>query len=147
MGKQNYLVSVFVDGKNVGSHYSEDLSELIAVKEKYQGCVIEIFDLMTFRYLSDCDVNRKVGKSVYDWKKAITSKHVDEVVAKPARPKTHTKKNMWQRKVLCVETNHVFRSIRECSEVTGIPYMTITNCIKNGNATRGLHFTNVMRTQ
>lgn len=49
-------------------------------------------------------------------------------------------KRSWNKWVKCVETGQVFPSVRECSNQMGIPYTTIINCVKNGNATRGYHF-------
>lgn len=49
-------------------------------------------------------------------------------------------KRPWNKWIRCVETGQVFPTVRECSKQMGIPYMTIINCVKNGNATRGYHF-------
>lgn len=49
-------------------------------------------------------------------------------------------KRPWNKWIRCVETGQVFPTVRECSNQMGIPYMTIINCVKNGNATRGYHF-------
>ena len=51
-----------------------------------------------------------------------------------------TKKKDWNKTIRCVETGQIFPTIRDCSNKTGIPYMTIYNCVNNKNATRGLHF-------
>lgn len=55
-----------------------------------------------------------------------------EQFQKPKRP--------WNKWIKCVETGLVFPTIRECCNSMGIPYMTIYNCIKNKNSTRGYHF-------
>lgn len=145
MGKQNYFVSIFVDGKNVGSHYSEDLTELVTVKAMYKGCELDILDMNTFQHLSEYEVRQKVNESVRSWKMALAVKPVVEEKAEPQYVHRPKGKDVWKRAVMCVETKQVFQSIRECSEKIGIPYMTIANCIKNGNATRGVHFINIKK--
>lgn len=50
------------------------------------------------------------------------------------------KKRTWNKWIRCVETGQVFPTVRECSKQMGIPYTTIINCVKKGNATRGYHF-------
>lgn len=55
-----------------------------------------------------------------------------ELFQEPKRP--------WNKWIKCVETGQVFPTVRECSKQKGIPYMTIINCVKNGNATRNYHF-------
>lgn len=49
-------------------------------------------------------------------------------------------KRPWNKWIKCLETGRVFPTVRECSNQMGIPYMTIINCVKNGNATRNFHF-------
>lgn len=55
-----------------------------------------------------------------------------ELFQEPKRP--------WNKWIKCVETGQVFPTVRECCKSMDIPYMTIYNCIKNKNATRGYHF-------
>lgn len=50
------------------------------------------------------------------------------------------KKRTWNKWIRCVETGQVFPTVRECSNQMKIPYTTIINCVKKGNATRGYHF-------
>ena len=49
--KHNYLVSVFVGGKNVNSYYSEKLDDLVTIKALHKGCEISIFDMQNFVFL------------------------------------------------------------------------------------------------
>lgn len=49
-------------------------------------------------------------------------------------------KRSWNKWIRCMETGQVFPTVRECSNQMKIPYTTIINCVKNGNATRGFHF-------
>lgn len=140
----NYLVSVFVGGKCVNLYYSENLDDLVTIKALYKDCEIFIFDIKTYETFSKALVDAEIQRSRLRWKKSLERPNIDifnnKSVAK--KPKKLKPKKYWERPVMCVETLQVFRSIRECSEHTGIPYMTITNCIKNGNATRGVHFVN-----
>lgn len=142
--RNNYLVSVFVGGKNVNSYYSENLDDLVTIKALHKDAEISIFDLRSFTALSQSQVSQEIKKSGIRWKSSIEKQEEKEDAPKPlvCKPKKQKTKKYWERPVLCVETGQVFGSIRECSNKLGIPYMTITNCIKNGNATRGLHFMN-----
>ncbi len=145
--KHNYLVSVFVDGKNVNSYFSENLDNLIIIKVLHKACEINIFDFANFVRFTPSQVECEIIKSGKRWKKSLEKpKVVEPIIEKPKeKPKKEKKKKYWERPVLCVETGQVFSSIRECSDKLGIPYMTITNCIKNKNATRGVHFVNAPR--
>lgn len=46
-------------------------------------------------------------------------------------------REIWSKKIRCIETGMVFNSIRDCSNEMKIPYMTVYNCILNGNQSRG----------
>lgn len=145
--KQNYFVSVFVGGKCVNAYYSENLDELMTVKAMNKDCDIFIMDTRTYQRLSKRDVEREIQKAGVRWKKAMERQRekVPPPVSVEEKPKKEKPKKYWERPVLCVETGQVFNSIRECSDMLGIPYMTITNCIKNKNATRGVHFVNAKK--
>lgn len=145
--KHNYFVSVFVDGKNVNSYFSENLDDLVTIKALHKDCEISIFDFDNFVRFTPSQVEREIVKSGKRWKKSLEKPKVAEpIIEKPKEaPKKEKRKKYWERPVLCVETGQVFSSIRECSDKLGIPYMTITNCIKNKNATRGVHFVNAPR--
>lgn len=45
-------------------------------------------------------------------------------------------REVWSKKIRCIETGMVFNSIRDCSNEMKIPYMTVYNCILNGNQSR-----------
>lgn len=142
--KHNYLVSVFVDGKNVNSYFSENLDDLVTIKALHKNCDISIFDFDNFVRFTQDQVEREIIRSGKRWKESLDKPKIEETIPPQPKekPKKEKRKKYWERPVLCVETGQVFSSIRECSDKLGIPYMTITNCIKNGNATRGVHFVN-----
>lgn len=144
--RHNYLVSVFVSNKNVYSFFSKDLDDLVTIRALYRDGDISIFDLSDFSILPKSQVDIEVRKSGLRWKRSLESKSiVEEKRVENKQPvATERRKKQWERPVLCVETGQVFKSIRECSDKLGIPYMTICNCIKNRNATRGVHFSNIV---
>lgn len=144
----NYLVSVFVDGRNVNQYFSENLDDLVTIKALHKDCEISIFDLHNFCSMPKEQVEQEIRKSGERWKSSLErsrqrnfSPHLEEkkkvVIEKKPKPKKY-----WERPVRCVETGQVFASIRECSDKLGIPYMTIANCIRRKNPTRGVHFVN-----
>jgi hypothetical protein len=143
MHKHNYFVSVFVHGRHVNSYFSEDLDDLVTIKVMNgPDCELSIFDISRFVLLTAEQVEIEIVKSRNRWKKSL-EKHIEEPPEEPIEEEVEEKPKksyVWKRPVLCVETGQVFKSIRECSDKVGIPYMTITNCIKNKNATRGVHF-------
>ncbi len=49
-------------------------------------------------------------------------------------------KGDWVRRVLCVETGIVYRSIQECSRKMGIPYKTIQNSLTRRNRVYGRYY-------
>ncbi len=145
MAKHNYLVSVFENGKNVNSYFSDNLDDLITIKALHKNCEISIFDLNDYTTMPREQVEAEIHKSGERWKKSLV--RVEEPpqhsIPKACPSETTKKTKNWKRSVMCVETGQVFHSIRDCCEKTGIPYMTIVNCIKNKNATRGVHFVNM----
>ena len=146
--KHNYLVSVFVDGKNVNSYFSDNLDDLVTIKAMHKDCEICIFDLQDFSTMPKEQVEAEIAKSGRRWKKSLDKTAV--VVVKPEpKPKPPRVKQgkYWERSVRCVETGQVFSSIRECSEHLGISHKSIWNAINSGRARHGLHFVNEMRTE
>lgn len=145
MAKHNYLVSVFVDGRNVNSYFSENLDDLVTIKAMHKDCDISIFDLQEFTTMPREQVESEIRKSGERWKKSMTA---------PTMPKTQVRqrskgkqkrkkiKKYWERPVKCVETGQVFSSIRECSEHLGISHKSLWNAINSGKPRRGLHFRN-----
>lgn len=144
MAKHNYLVSVFVDGRNVNSYYSENLDDLVTIKALHKNCEITIFDLENFVMLSNEQVETEIKKSGKRWKKSLKKQETvkKRVVRKTPRQKV---KKYWERPVRCVETGQVFSSIRECSEHLGISHKSIWNAINSGKPRHGLHFKNATR--
>lgn len=144
MVKHNYLVSLFVSNKHVNSYFSVNLDDLVTIKAMHRNCEIDICDLQDFTIMPKEQVEYEIRKSGVRWKRSMERRKHDVSVVKPqkqSQPKEKRKK-YWERPVLCVETGQIFPSVRDCSDKTGIPYMTIINCIRNGNATRGVHFVN-----
>ncbi len=141
--KQNYLISVFVNGKNVNLYFSESLEDLVTIKAIHKNCEIQIFDFNNFVRFSAKQVEREIINSGRAWKDSFRKERAESPVPPlPEPPQKEKRKKYWERPVLCLETGQIFSSIRECSDKLGIPYMTICNCIKNKNATRGVHFAN-----
>lgn len=145
MTKNNYLVAAFVGGKYVNSYFSENLDDLVTIKAIHRDCEISIFNILDFSTMPADQVEAEIKKSGERWKKSLQNKPA--IIVKQEKPVTKPqvvrKIKYWERSVRCVETGQVFRSVRDCCEKTGIPYMTIVNCIKNKNATRGVHFVDV----
>lgn len=146
MVRHRFLVSVFDGGKNVNSFFSKCLDDLATIRAIHKGCEITIFDLENFAFITDEQVESEVRKSGQRWKQSL-ERRVQQTTHKPkpvisAKEKRKKQKKYWERPVMCVETGQIFPSIRDCSEKTGIPYMTINNCIRRKNATRGVHFIN-----
>lgn len=138
-----YLVSVFEGGKNIYSCFSRDLADLVTIRAIYRTGEIHVFDLDQFETLTERQVEEEVRRSGIRWKREMENLRRMKT-GKPPPPSAPSRKqervHVWKRSVRCVETGQVFGTIRECSKATGIPYMTIFNCLKNRNATRGLHF-------
>ena len=143
--KHNYLVSVFVGGKNVNSYYSENLDDLVTIKALHKDCEICIFDMRTFENFTKEQVEKEVQRSGLRWKKSLEKPRRHEVVKKKVvlkKPKKVKPKKYWERPVMCIETGHVFSSIRECCERLGLSHKSLWNAINSGNARNGLHFIN-----
>lgn len=117
--KNNYLISVFnKEGKNVDLSYSENLEDLLTIKVLFPQCFIEIADLRNMILLSDSEVEKEFETQQ---KKAF-------------------EKDSWAKRIRCVETGQVFRSLRECSIRKGIQYKTLYNAILNNASVNGIHF-------
>lgn len=138
---QRFLVSVVVAGKCVHSYFTDNFEDLVTIKAMYRGCLIEIFDMKHLTILTRNEVAGEIMRSGLRWKKSLESTPVEpKPVIEEVKTKMRKKLKYWKRRVLCVETGQIFDSVKECSTCVGLPYTTIVNCIKNKNATRGLHF-------
>lgn len=145
MKKHNYLVSVFVDGRNVNTYFSENLDDLVTIKALHKNCEINIFDLNSFVIFSRNMVDSEIKKSCERWKDSVVN-HVKEDVPPSIPTGKHDKvKKYWERPIKCIETGQVFSSIRECSEHLGISHKSIWNAINSGKERFGLHFVNATK--
>lgn len=115
--KTRYFLAFTKDDKVTELHvlYSDDQVKVFTAIARNKGCKVEVFGI---------EIQEKELSN-----NTITVKNI-----------TETKKKDWSKTIRCVETGKIYATIRECSNQTGIPYMTIYNCINNKNATRGLHF-------
>ena len=143
MKKHNYLVSVFVRGRNVNSYFSENLDDLITIKALHKDCEINIFDLQSFSTMPKEQVEIEIKKSGERWKKSIDKIAMEtQHIARQPSIKHKKVKKYWERPVMCVETGQLFSSIRECSEHLGISHKSVWNAINSGKPRHGLHFKN-----
>lgn len=144
--KHNYLVSVFVDGRNVDSYFSENLDDLVTIKAMHKGCEISIFDLRNNVKMTQEQVLVEIKKSGERWKKSM-EKPVETSTGTVVKKKKKREKvnKFWERPVRCVETGQVFATIRKCSNFFKISYKSIWNAINSGRARHGLHFESVKK--
>lgn len=144
--EHNYLVSVFVGGKNVNMYFSENLDALVTIKALYKDCEICIFDMCNYVRFTNEQVASAIQESGIRWNKYFKRRedgNLGEVIFSSKKPQKREKtKKHWERRVLCIETGEVFNSIRECCECLGISHKSLWNAINSGNARNGLHFTN-----
>ena len=141
--KHNYLVSVFVRGRNVNSYFSENLDDLVTIKAMHKDCEISIFDLQDFSRMPKEQVEAEIRKSGERWKKSIDKIAMEtQHIARQPSIKHKKVKKFWERPVMCVETGQLFSSIRECSEHLGISHKSVWNAINSGKPRHGLHFKN-----
>lgn len=147
--KHNYLVSVFLNGKNANSYYSENLDDLVTIKALHKGCTISIFDLRTYELLSKEQVANEIRQSGLRWKQSIDKSSKSELEALAAlspvvvkKEKKLKPKKYWERAVMCIETGQVFTSIRKCCEHFGLSHKSVWNAINSGKSRKGFHFVN-----
>jgi hypothetical protein len=108
----DYLVGVVVCGKVVDLFYSKDLAELDTAKVLWPSCTLEVIDLTS---------------------------HVGELVPVPATSLDTVRRGI-NRRVVCVETGEVFRSVSACSKSLLIPADSIYKSIRQSIAAYGYHF-------
>lgn len=113
-----YYMSFVRNGKVIEQHVldSEEQVQVFTAIGRKKGCEIEVYGIC-------------LSENRIDANNDISIKNI-----------TEAEKKDWIKTIRCVETGQIFATIRDCSKKTGIPYMTIYNCINNKNATRGLHF-------
>jgi len=143
--ENNYLINVFVGGKSVNSFFAEDLDCLMTMKAVYGNCDISVCDVVSCKRLTREQVAYEIQASYRRWKKSMAEPPKEEPEVPQKRKKKDRPIKIWERPLLCVETGKKYKSIRDCSDAIGIPYMTIANCVRRGNATRGLHFEEIKK--
>lgn len=151
---KKYFVAVYVGGKNSHSFYADDLDMLVTINTLLRGCEIDVLEMQDCRLLSREEVSaeiRRSGAKVRDQlegrKEAeVTPPPVVTIVPSPVKQPYRPKK-YWERKVRCVETGQVFRSIRECCEQLGISHKSLWNALNSKRPRNGLHFVEVKEKQ
>lgn len=108
----DYLVGVVVCGKVVDLFYSKDLAELDTAKVLWPSCTLEVIDLTS---------------------------HVEKPLPIPATSLDTVRRNI-NRRVVCIETGEVFRSVSACSKSLLIPTDSIYKSIRQSIAAYGYHF-------
>ena len=108
----DYLVGVVVDGKVVDLFYSKALSEVDAARVIWPSCTLEVIDL---------------------------SSHVEKPAPVPAMSLDTVRRHI-NRRVVCIETGEVFRSVSACSRDMLIPADSIYKSIRQNIAAYGYHF-------
>lgn len=143
---KRYFVTVFVDGKSMEAYYSHNLDELAVTKAMFQNSELAIYDTIEQRNLSGGEIAHEVTASrkrlKEDRKAAEGQQYGSKQEIKVKKQRNRSNISHWCVPVVVPEVDMVFRTIRECSKVLKIPYMTIKNCIIRGNATRDMHFLN-----
>lgn len=114
-----YYMSFVRNGKVIEQHvlYSNEQVQVFTAIGRKKGCEVEVYGV------------DMLENPTYPNNNDISIINITEPENKD-----------WSKTIRCVETGQIFATIRDCSKKTGIPYMTIYNCINNKNATRGLHF-------
>lgn len=139
---KRYCVGVFREGKYIDSIYTNRLYPVLDRWSKNDEYEILVHDIIEYNELTNSDVNKVMIDEI---KEMLESMPMEELVEQIERleqreQKPTTIRQQWACPVLCVETGKAYASIRECSDDMGIPYMTILNCARRGNANRGYHF-------
>lgn len=142
--KRNYIIYAFVGGKCAGMYDAINLDTLVVVIALHKDCTIEICDVHDSRALTQNEITDAITASRLLWGSGNYGVSEETISSDTEQePKTGYQSKNWKKVVLCIETGQTYSSMRECSAQTHIPYMTIANCIKNRNATRGMHFVQI----
>lgn len=139
--KQNYLISVFMGKRNVGTYFSEGLQEIASIKAVNKGCEISVYDMSKLQPLTQEQINSISSASLSS--PFQESRNVQVKTTKKATSHKRKKNKRWERPIKCVETGKVFKSIKACSEYMGLSHKSIWNSINSGKPRGGYHFVNI----
>ena len=64
MEKGNFLVSVFLNGKNAKLFFSEDLHELANIRTSRRDYVIEVFDVSASRWFTSEEIQGEIIETI-----------------------------------------------------------------------------------
>lgn len=134
--EHRFIIYAFVGGKCVANYDVHDLDILVVVRAKYRNCELSIYDFEKMRPLCASEIEDALRRSHEKWRAVIYGGLPDNGSRKPDIPK----QKAWKIQVMCIESGETYGSIRDCANAMHIPYMTILNCIRRGNATQGVHF-------
>lgn len=117
MKENNYLVSIFVNGKCVDLFFSEDLCELYICRMLYKGCEIEVYDMRSFLEIPS---------------KTIWQKEHEAIV--------RTERNLIPEQVVCLSTKRVYSSLDECAKKNGISRAALMDTITGMTVINGQRY-------
>lgn len=148
-----YYVAVYVGGKYSHSFFADDLDMLVTLKALLKDCDIEVMETRDCRLLSQQEVSAEIRKAGDKVRQQLRGERKEKAIVTTAAPtpepeaqkKTGRPKKYWERKVKCVETGQVFRSIRECCEQLGISHKSLWNALNSKRPRNGLHFVEIKK--
>lgn len=111
----DYMIAVVRNDKVISLTYSDDLGELPTLRALHKDCDIEVM------HISEDGATQKVEEAVFT-----------PIFSRNGRPLAN--------KVRCIETGQLFRSVSECSLLTGISPVGIYKSIRLGYSASGYHF-------
>lgn len=117
MRENNYLVAVFVGGKNASLFFSEDLCELHVCRMLYPGCDIDVHDLRGFSKVSKMAVKER----------EIEVKYMTEHKTMPEQ-------------VVCRETKEIYPSLSVCAKEIGASLGDLMGSIAQLSTLGGRHY-------
>ena len=115
MKYNNYLVSVSRNSKVINLYYSEDLSDLNAIKAMHRDCDVDVFRLR----------NKPMVRPPKEEK-------TETFISRNGKP--------FANRVKCIENDIVYSSVAEVSKRLNIPTWAIYHAIRRNIAAYGYHF-------